>query len=245
MTDQPAVVHRPIVGPVIYAPGHREDLVRAALDHPDATTILDLEDSVPDLERGAAQSAVATRTASADAARASRIVVRVRPVGPDGADDLEYITPSGVRAVLWPKIDSASEAGRAVRLMRDAFGPDAPRLWIMIESPAAVEGADELAATDNAIEALVLGYGDLAKRLGVDLEPDVDPLREAGIVTMLAARKAGKLVIDGVELTRGAELTEAIARSIGLGYDGKTVFSAGQAAKYNSVVETMTSSPAR
>ena len=200
---------------------------------------------MPDLERGVAQSAIATRTASANAARARRIVVRVRPVGPDGADDLAYITPSGVRAVLWPKIDSAPEAGRAVRLMRDAFGPNAPRLWIMIESPAAVEGADEIVAPYDAIEALVLGYGDLSKCFGVDLEPDMNPLRKAGIATMLAARAAGRLIIDGVELARGAELTEAFRRSIGLGYDGKTVLSAGQATKYNSVVETMTSRPAR
>ena len=140
---------------------------------------------------------------------------------------------------MWPKIGSAAEARRAVALMGEMFGADAPRTWMMIESPAAVFSAAEIACADDCIEALVLGYGDLAKRLGVALQPEADPLRTAGIATMQAARAAGRLTIDGVELVRGAELTGAFARSIGLGYDGKTVFSAGQAAKYNSVVDSM------
>ena len=36
-------------------------------------------------------------------------------------------------------------------------------------------------------------------------------------------------------------MTEAFAHSIGLGYDGKTVSSAGPAAKHNTVVDALTS----
>ena len=151
------------------------------------------------------------------------IVVRINcpHTTPFGSDDLEVVRKmSHVDAILLPKTESVGN------VLSVAQGVDKP-LWCMIETPAGVQSADRLAALD-AVDCLVFGSNDLTKELKAVLEPlERQPLLYAMGRTILAARAADKLVIDGVymDLTTdgepGLESTSKQGRE--LGFDGKSL----------------------
>jgi citrate lyase subunit beta/citryl-CoA lyase len=99
----------------------------------------------------------------------------------------------------------------------------------MIETPAAIFDARAIAAVER-VAALVMGTNDLAKELRAAMVRGRAPLVGHLATVVLAAREAGKVVLDGVyndigdpdgfaaECRQGAEL----------GFDGKTLIHPSQ-----------------
>lgn len=197
----------------LFAPGNDERKLRNALSSGADAVIADLEDAVTPAQKGAARALAVRVLAEADG-DALRLV-RVNAAGSEWIDDdLDALGSVGLDGLVLPKAEAAAVG--AVR------GLDVPVVAI-VETPAGLRGAFELAAT-AAVEALVLGAVDLGLALG--LEPREDGLellfaRSSLVVDSAAARLRGPIdqvwtrLGDDAGLRRDCEL----ARS--LGFRGK------------------------
>ncbi len=73
---------------------------------------------------------------------------------------------------------------------------DTTIVQILLETPAAIEDADAIAAVDGA-DMLAIGANDLSAELGVPGQHDDSRLREAVTVVGDACRRHGKLLMVG------------------------------------------------
>ena len=218
-----------MTGTVLYAPGHRSDLVEAALRSDADHVVLDLEDSVPEDEKVGARDRVGAVLAD-PIGGPERLVVRINALPEGGHADLDLCAVGNPAAVLVPKIDTPEDV-RAVQGAMDEHAVDRRvRLWAMVESPTAVLEGLGIARSGGRLAALVVGYGDLAKSLQVPFQPEAEPLCSAAVLCLLAARAGGLLAIDGVDLNRDDAFVAACARSAALGFDAKTLISVAQVA---------------
>jgi citrate lyase subunit beta / citryl-CoA lyase len=187
--------------------------------------VLDLEDAVLPALKDEARAAVAQALAGGWAAES--VAVRVNAIGsPWCHADLLALAASGretVTAVL-PKVEHADDLAFADRLLAGAeaaAGRTTPvRLVALIETAAGLAAAVEIARASERLDALVLGYADLAASLGRAGEGDWRFAQESVLV---AARAAGLQAIDGPHLgTRDDDAFRAAAlHARALGYDGK------------------------
>lgn len=100
---------------MLYVPGNRPGWMRKAQAGEADALILDLEDAVPAAERPAARAAI---RAFLDEGPAKPVFVRVNPVTEEAfLSDLEAIAAPGLRGVVVPKVDGASDIGIADRAL--------------------------------------------------------------------------------------------------------------------------------
>jgi citrate lyase subunit beta/citryl-CoA lyase len=90
--------------------------------------------------------------------------------------------------------------------------------------------AHEITSSSARLTVLVMGTNDLAKELYAELVPGREPLLPSLSLCLLAARAAGKTIVDGVyNDVRDLEGFEAECRQgRRLGFDGKTLIHPGQ-----------------
>jgi citrate lyase subunit beta/citryl-CoA lyase len=220
MTDQ----YRPR-RTALYMPGANDKaLEKAKTLSPDAI-IFDTEDSVAPDMKAVAREKVAAAVASGEYG-AKELTIRVNSAETEWhLDDLRSAAAAGPAGIVVPKIDSAAEVAAVESVLESAGVPDHTRLWAMLETPAAIENAVEIATSSERLEVLVMGTNDLAKELRAALVAGRAPLLWGLGRCVNAARFAGKVILDGVyndvkdpegflaECVQGAEM----------GFDGKTI----------------------
>jgi len=147
---------------------------------------------------------------------------------------------SGLDAVLLPKAHSAASIAAVASQLQKP-------VWCMVETPRGVQQADALAAMDE-VDCLVFGSNDLTKDLQATLVPvDRTPLLYSMSRVVLAARAAGKLVMDGVHMDLRASpeaeaaLEQECLQGKQLGFDGKSLIHPKQVATCNRVFSPMDS----
>jgi len=140
-----------------------------------------------------------------------------------GHDDLIATAQARPDAILVPKVGSSADL--------DAVAPraaDIP-LWAMIETPAGILHAEEIAAHPR-LQGMVMGTNDLAKELGCRYRPDRMPLMTGLQTALLAARAHGAVCIDGVynAFKDDDGLRAECDQGRDLGFDGKTLIHPAQ-----------------
>lgn len=190
--------------------------------------VIDLEDAVVPSAKEEARAAVLAALADLDWGGAA-VSVRVNGRGtPWGEADLSALAgaPGPLRSLVLPKAESAEDVAFAERLL-DAAGAAAESLRVqaLIETAAGVLRAPEIAAASPRLEALIVGYADLAASLGRTAAgaADVglwDSIRETVLV---AARAHGLQAIDGPYLGIAADdaFAAGARRARDQGLDGK------------------------
>jgi citrate lyase subunit beta/citryl-CoA lyase len=206
----------------LYMPAANARAIEKARDLACDVVILDLEDAVaPDAKDLARAQAVAAVKAGGFGRR--EVVIRVNGLDtPWGAADLTAAGAAGADAVLAPKVSRASDVGAYDQALSGKT-----RLWVMIETCAALFALDAIAgaAIDTRLSAFVLGTNDLAKEMrcrpGVGREPLAGPLS----LSVAAARAHGLAVLDGVfnEIEDDEGLARQCAQGAAFGFDGKTL----------------------
>lgn len=210
---------------VLYLPASNSRALEKARGLPVDAVILDLEDAVaPDAKDSAREAAVAAVHAGGFGRR--ELAIRVNGVGTQWHEaDLAAVCAAGPDAIVVPKVDSA-ETVRALAAAFDAYGaPAHTALWAMIETPVAVLHAAEIAQASDRLTVLVLGTNDLVKELGVEHVPGRLPLQTSLGLTVLGAKAAGVVVLDGVynDLTDAEGYLAECRQGRALGFDGKTL----------------------
>ncbi|GLY14782.1 citrate lyase subunit beta [Kineosporia sp. NBRC 101677] len=216
----------------LYMPGANERALEKAKSIPADVLVLDLEDAVAPDAKAAARERVCALVA--DRAYGEReVVIRVNAPGtPWHADDLRAVAQAGPSAVLLPKVSTP----QTVLEVEQALGPG-PEIWAMLETPAAVLAAPQIAAASERLPVLVLGTNDLANELRAEPVPGRAPLLTALSLALLGARAAGKVILDGVynDLKDPAGFEAECVQGRQLGFDGKTLIHPSQVEPCNRV----------
>jgi citrate lyase subunit beta/citryl-CoA lyase len=220
---------------VLYMPSSNERALEKAKTLPVDGLILDLEDAVaPDAKPAARANACAAAASGAYGRR--EVVVRVNGIDtPWHDDDLRAACAAGPDAVLVPKVASADTVLALVDRMVEHDAPPHTMLWAMVETPAAMLRAEEIAAASDRLAVLVMGTNDLAKELYAEHVPGRHPLLTGLGLALLAARAAGKAILDGVynDVKDTDGFLAECRQGREMGFDGKTLVHPGQVAGAN------------
>lgn len=221
---------------VLYMPGANARALDKARGLPADCLILDLEDAVAPAAKALAREQLATALREGGYGR-REIVVRVNGLNtPWGRDDIAAVAKLGADAILFPKIESGAQVCEAVAALDAAGAPAGLPVWIMAETPRAVQSIDAIAAAHPRLGAIVVGTSDLAKDLRVRHTPGRAGLLPSLALCVLAARAHGLDIIDGVHLDLNDDtgLAAACEQGRDLGFDGKSLIHPRQIAAANT-----------
>lgn len=213
---------------VLYIPAANARAMEKARTLPADAIIFDLEDAVAPAEKAGARDLLAQALLADYGARAR--IVRINGLDTEwGADDARALA-RGADAVLIPKVSRAEDLDRVAALV-----PDTP-LWAMMETPAGMLNAAEIAAHPR-LAGMVMGTNDLAKDLGSRFRADRLPMMAGLGLCLLAARAHGRVIVDGVFNAFKDEegLRAECEQGRDMGFDGKTLIHPAQLEIANAV----------
>lgn len=220
---------------VLYMPASNARALEKARSIPCDGLILDLEDAVaPDAKPAAREAACAAAASGGYGAR--EVTIRVNGADTEWhADDLKAACEAGPDAVVVPKVSSADAVLQLVEAMAGLDAPEHTKLWAMVETPAAMLHAEEIAAVSDRLTVLVMGTNDLVKELYAEHVPGRQPVLPGLGLALLAARATGKAILDGVfnDVKDTDGFLAECRQGRELGFDGKTLIHPGQVAGAN------------
>jgi len=210
-------------------PAANERALEKAKTLPAASIIFDLEDAVaPDAKESARAAACAAASSGAYGRR--ELAIRCNGLDtPWGSADLAAIAASTAAAVVVPKVSSIAYLDEVSNQLDGAGAPAAMSVWAMIETPTAIFDVRAIAAHPR-VSVLVMGTNDLARELRAPLTAGRVALLPHLATALLAAREAGKAILDGVynDVKNLDGFGAECAQGVELGFDGKTLIHPGQ-----------------
>ncbi|MFZ9017448.1 MAG: HpcH/HpaI aldolase/citrate lyase family protein [Ilumatobacteraceae bacterium] len=221
---------------VLYMPSSNERALEKAKAIPCDALIFDLEDAVA---TDAKEQARVNAVAAARSGEYGRREITIRCNGLDtpwGADDLDAAATSGASSVVIPKVNSVAYLDQISARLDAAGAPSAMTIWAMVETPTAILDVRTIAAHPR-VNVLVMGNNDLAKELRTGVLPERTPLLPALSLALLAAREAGKVILDGVynDVKDDAGFLVEARQGKAMGFDGKTLVHPSQVEPANTV----------
>ena len=211
---------------LLFVPGNRPDRFEKAARSGADVVVLDLEDSVPSADKGAARKAVVEHW-SGVLALGVPLAVRVNAAASDAlSEDLAAVGKlPGLAAIMTPKAESAE----ALRRLHDTTGVP---LLPLIESVAGLHAVLALAAAPGVLR-LAVGDIDFMADAGIACDEqgtELVPLRFAVAMATRSARLAS--AIDGVTVQTNDErrLREDTLRARRFGFGAKLCIHPNQVA---------------
>ena len=215
---------------VLYMPGANTRALEKARSLPADALIFDLEDAVaPDAKEAARANVVAAAKSKSYGKR--EIAIRCNGLATHwGKADVTAIAASGADAIVVPKVESAGDVAAIVDLLAAAGAPKSMAIWAMMETPKGFLRAEEVAASHERLQLLIMGTNDLVKDMRARHTPMRLPMVTALGLGMLAARAHGLTILDGVyNDIQDAEGFRAVCQQgLEMGFDGKTLIHPSQ-----------------
>ncbi len=215
---------------VLYMPGANDKALEKAKGLACDAIIFDTEDSVaPDAKVEAREKVAAAVASGAYGNR--ELTIRVNGLDTEWfVADVRSAAKAGPSGVVVPKVNSAEDVHAIERLLEDARAPEHTRIWAMLETPAAMVNAVEIATASDRLEVLIMGTNDLAKELRAALVPGRHPLLWGLSKCVNAARFAGKAILDGVynDIKDADGFADECRQGAEMGFDGKTLIHPSQ-----------------
>jgi citrate lyase subunit beta / citryl-CoA lyase len=219
---------------VLYMPSSNPKALDKAKTIPCDAIIFDLEDAVAPDAKPAARDAAVAAVGSGDYG-SRELTIRCNGLAtPWGADDLAAAGAAHPAAVVVPKVGSRAEVDTIAAALDAAGGTDTA-IWAMIETPTAIFDVRAIAAHPR-VAVLVMGTNDLAREISAPQIAGRSNLTPYLATAVLAAREAGKVILDGVyNDVRDEEGFAAECRQgVEMGFDGKTLIHPGQVEPANA-----------
>ena len=220
---------------VLYMPSSNERALEKAKTIPCDGLILDLEDAVAPDAKPAARDAACAAVRSGEYGR-RELTIRINAADTEWHEaDMAAACAAGPDAIVVPKVNSAAEVRTLVAAMEAHGAPEHTTLWAMVETPVAMLDAHAIATASDRLSVLVMGTNDLAKELYAEHVPGRQPLLTGLGLALLAARAAGKAIIDGVynDVKNVDGFLAECQQGREMGFDGKTLIHPGQVAGAN------------
>jgi citrate lyase subunit beta / citryl-CoA lyase len=226
-------------------PGSSERMLAKAPSLGADELVLDLEDAVVAAEKDSARELV-LRSLAGEPFSAQSASVRVNAPRTRWCHaDLIALAeaPAPPAAVVVPKVEGAGDIAFVGRLLdgaEQASGRERPlRVQALVETAVGLSRIAEIAAADERLEALIIGYADLAASLGRSAAggADLDGWRPAQEAVLVAARANGLQAIDGpcLRVTADEDFIAAATRARDAGFDGKWAIHPSQIAPLNAI----------
>jgi citrate lyase subunit beta/citryl-CoA lyase len=222
---------------VLYMPGANERALEKAKTLPADALILDLEDAVAPDAKAEARERVCAAVASGEYGH-RELTIRANGLDTEWhAADVAAIAQAGPAAVVVPKINSPGDVAAVERALEAAGAPDHTKIWAMLETPVAMLQAASIATASERLTVLVMGTNDLAKELHAEHVPGREPLLTGLGLCLLAARAAGKVILDGVynDIRDEAGFEAECLQGRRMGFDGKTLIHPSQLEPCNRI----------
>jgi len=220
----------------LYMPAANERALEKAKGISTDAIIFDLEDAVsPDSKDIARAQAVAAVNSGEYGKR--ELTIRCNALAtPWGHADVEAAAKACVSAVVIPKINSVAEVNEVSAALDAAGAPKEMMIWAMIETPTAIFDCREIAAHPR-VPVLIMGTNDLAKELRAAQVHGRAPLYPSLHMALLAAREAGKTILDGVynDIKNADGFRDECVQGLHMGFDGKTLIHPDQVGIANDV----------
>ena len=223
-------------------PGSSERMLLKTIGLEVDEVIADLEDSVAAESKEPARDLVGA-VLEREERLAPAVAVRVNALdGPWGERDVaELVLRAGPRigSLIVPKVERAQDVEAVARLL-DRLGDQAAgvRIQALVETAAGLLRTAEIASASSRLEALIVGYADLAASLGRAPELTTpESWLYAQETVLVAARASGLQAIDGpyLEIRDEAGLRRRAEHVRALGFDGKWAVHPAQIAIINEV----------
>ncbi|MER9548421.1 CoA ester lyase [Mesorhizobium sp. M0322] len=224
---------------LLFVPAHVPRFVETAHERGADGVILDLEDSVPQDQKGEARRQLPECVAKVGRKGAS-VLVRVNHGLRALAADLDAAVIAGVDALVLSKTDSAEwvlEIANAVsELERErSLAPGRIRFLAQIETPGALQRLAAIASAHPRMVAMALGPEDFSAAVGA--APEFDLLLAPNLSVLFAARAAGLLPLGFIgsigEFSDTHKLREAGVHARRLGFAGALAIHPTQVAIFN------------
>jgi len=222
-------------------PGSSQRMLAKARELMADEIVIDLEDAVAIAVKAQARDLVGDVLSGPRAAFGAAVAVRVNSLaGPWGeADVIELAERAGsaIDSMVIPKVEGAEDVVAVDRLL-EAVGESAGaiRLQALVETAQGLLHAGEIAAASPRLDALIIGYADLAASLGRSLGLVPEMWLYAQETVLVAARAAGVQAIDGpyLQIRDDEGLRRSAEHVRALGFDGKWAVHPGQLAIINA-----------
>jgi citrate lyase subunit beta/citryl-CoA lyase len=166
------------------------------------------------------------------------VTIRVNGIGTQWHEaDMAAACAAGPDGIVVPKVNSPKEVRALVAMMAHLGAPAQTKLWAMIETPEAILKVDRIARADARLTCFVIGTNDLVKELQAQHVPGRAPLLPALGQALLAARRAGIAILDGVfnDVADVDGFAAECRQGREFGFDGKTLIHPGQIEPCNAV----------
>ncbi len=215
---------------VLYMPGANERALEKAKTLETDALILDLEDAVAPEAKSQARERVCAAAMSGEYGD-REITIRINGLGTQWHDaDLAAVVAAKPAAIVVPKVNSADEVLRLDAAITAAGGDETIALWAMIETPQAVANVADIARASDRLQVLVMGTNDLVAELHAVHVPGRAPILTALSLCVMAARDAGKQLLDGVynDVKNPEGFAAECLQGRQFGFDGKTLIHPSQ-----------------
>ena len=219
---------------LIFVPGNSSRFVEKAKRLQADIVCLDLEDSVPANEKGAARQIIAGAISRRQEYGRQ---VYVRTNSPESGlvmADLKAAVRKGIDGIVVPKVNDSAEVmqiKKQLAALEKARKTGKLALMPSIETAKGVVNAHQIASADDRIDALVFGVFDFLH----DMRLDYDENDQAGYAYARAkvpvdARAAGVHAIDAIwqKIDDAEGLVRDAAAAKRLGYSGKSIIHPSQ-----------------
>lgn len=220
-------------------PGVSEKLLAKALSVQADEIVLDLEDSVPTADKADARKRVAAILAT-DGWRDRRVSVRINAIGSVwcNGDIAAVAAAKHPRLTLVvPKVEKAEDIADIEKIVATSQGKTGTLgLQALIETAKGVANVQFIAGASPGLQALIIGYADLASSLGRPAGSHASWQTVQDLV-LLAARAHGLQAIDGpfFKINANDELAMECERARDQGFDGKWAIHPSQIERINVV----------
>lgn len=186
---------------MLFVPGYNEKFLTKAIDCDADALILDIEDSVPAVNRPQARELI-RKFLTERVFKNRQIFIRVNELGTDDLiEDLKLMECPDIMGVVTPKIYTAEDLLAFEKMIlekeRECGKPEGEiKLAPLIETAGAVMNLTEIARVSKRTIALLYGGEDFLSDVWGKHIPDVDSFFVARGQVVMAARMNGLLPID-------------------------------------------------
>jgi citrate lyase beta subunit len=229
-----------MLGPIrslLFVPGTRSDRFEKAMKAGADAVTFDLEDSVEPAQKERARRLIAEFLRAENSSPVIRLV-RLNSLDTEyGQADLAFFRNiSGFDGILLPKVETPGTLEMVSRALAGRAGRPVP-LLPLLESPAAILRAGEIATADAHVAALLFGAEDLTARLAVPRTVEGEELIVARGQIVMAAAAVGAEPLDAVfvNLDDLSLLRKDCERARAVGFRGKMAIHPKQVPVINEV----------
>lgn len=180
---------------MMFVPAHVQRMVDGIVSRGCDACILDLEDSVPDLQKSLARELLPAHVAGLGKA-GMPVLVRINADRVQQASDIAAAVMPGVAALVVPKVNCAADLLDLIPMLERqeaVHGPEAAPVWLIaqIEDVAALPALDAIARATPRLLAMTLGSEDFSASAG--MVPSAMNLFMPNQQVLFACRRAGVL----------------------------------------------------